>query len=234
MRIRLENVSFSYGGPEVLRGVTTELAEGAFTCLLGLNGSGKTTLLGLMTGHLEPSRGTVVVSGAGGAASSPGAAHRHFALLPQGTQDPPYVTVRELVALGRFRPSNGPGWRESGNDRAVVDACLLRCQVDHLEDRPFGTLSGGEKQRAWLAFCLAQEKDLLALDESLHGIDYFARNTFFRLLSEVASEGRGVLLTTHDLEAAGRYAHRVLVLRDGVIVHDGPPDERLHDLLVPS
>ena len=147
----------------------------------------------------------------------------HFAVLPQGVSDPQYLSVRELVALGRFRPGNGLGWRPNEADLEIVDKSLTRCEVEHMAHRTFAQLSGGEKQRSWLAFCLVQEKKFLLLDESLHALDFDARRTFFNLLSDLAIEGSGILLTTHDMELAEEFASRLLVLQDGTLGYDGPP-----------
>jgi len=104
--------------------------------------------------------------------------------------------------------------------------------MESLVDRPFEKLSGGEKQRAWLSFCLAQEKGFLVLDESLDGLDYLAKRAFFRRLARLATEGKGILLTTHDLDLAGQFADRILVLKDGGLCYDGAPRADLLSLLV--
>jgi iron complex transport system ATP-binding protein len=103
-----------------------------------------------------------------------------------------------------------------------------------MKERRFEDLSGGEKQRAWLAFCLAQDKDFLVLDESLDGLDFFAKRAFFELLAELAARDRGVLLATHEMELAGRFAARLLVLEDGRLCYDGLPRDDLLSLFSPD
>ena len=225
--IVLDGVSFSYGERPVLREVSASVAVGEFVCLLGPNGSGKTTLAQLIAGELAPTEGRVFL-GEGRGASGNSEPERHIAYLPQDVQDPPFVTVRELVSLGRFRPRTSLGWRVSATDREAVEQCIARCLLESIADRPFARLSGGEKQRVWLAFCLAQEREILLLDESLHKIDYATRDLFFRMLSNLADDGKGVLLITHDLDMALRHGRRLLVLKEGELAYDGPPNEAIY------
>ena len=141
------------------------------------------------------------------------------------------MTVRELVSLGRFDPERSLGWRMGAKDRETVQECIDRCLVEPFANRPFTQLSGGEKQRVWLAFCLAQQREFLLLDESLHKIDYSTRDLFFRMLANLAEDGKGVVLITHDLQMAERHARRLLLLGDGELVYDGPPDEVVYSLM---
>ena len=228
-RIQLDAVSFSYGETPILNAVSASVSVGEFVCLLGPNGAGKSTLAQLIAGELAPAHGRVsLVDARAAEASAPG---RRVAYLPQDVQDPPFVAVRELVALGRFRPRATLGWRVSAQDKQAVQRCIARCMLEPLADRPFAHLSGGEKQRVWLAFCLAQERDFLLLDESLHKIDHATRDLFFNMLSELAADGMGVILITHDLDMAMRHAHRILVLNHGVLAYNGPPNQLIYSLM---
>ena len=228
--IELDRVSFSYDEAAVLREVSASIPAGEFTCLLGANGAGKTTLAQLIAGELAPTGGRVFLN-AGNASRDPGEIGRHIAYLPQDLQDPPFVTVRELVSLGRFSPKRSLGWRLSGYDREAVRECIAACLIESFAGRPFARLSGGEKQRVWLAFCLAQQRKFLLLDESLHQMDYSTRELFFRMLSGLAREGKGVILITHDLHMAMQHGHRALALRDGELVYDGPPGQGIYSLM---
>lgn len=228
--IELRGVSFSYGEMEVLREVSASIATGEFVCLLGPNGAGKTTLAQLVAGELSPARGRVFVD-SGNRSSEEEGVKRHVAYLPQDLPDPPFVTVRELVSLGRFNPKRSLGWRMSAEDKEAVQECIVRCLAESFADRPFVQLSGGEKQRIWLAFCLAQQRGFLLLDESLHKIDYSTRELFFRMLSNLADDGKGVVLITHDLHMAERHGQRILLLGDGGLAYDGPPDEVIYTLM---
>lgn len=228
--LELYGVSFSYGEEAVLKGLSASVAVGEFVCLLGPNGAGKTTLAELITGELSPMEGRVYLD-VGDASGKAAEVRRHVAYLPQDLQDPPFVTVRELVSLGRFNPARSLGWRLGASDRKAVQECIATCLAESFADRPFAQLSGGQKQRVWLAFCLAQQRNFLLLDESLHKIDYSTRDLFFRMLADLADAGKGVVLITHDLQMAARHARRVLVLREGELVYDGPPDQAIYSLM---
>ena len=228
--IELDSVSFYYGEKAVLRKVSASIPVGEFTCLLGPNGAGKTTLAQLIGGELAPSTGQVSLYG-DDAYGEPTEVRRHVAYLPQDLQDPPFVTVRELVTLGRFSPKRSLGWRVSEKDREAVQEYIAGCLAESFADRSFSQLSGGEKQRVWLAFCLAQQREFLLLDESLHQMDYSMKELFFRMLSDLAEDGKGVILITHDLQMAMRHGSRMLVLRDGELVYDGPPEHEIYSLM---
>ena len=228
--IELDAVSYSYGEKAVLRELSASLAAGEFVCLVGPNGAGKTTLAQLIAGELAPTEGRVFLD-AEDTSGEPTEVRRHIAYLPQDLQDPPFVTVRELVSLGRFSPKRSLGWRVSGSDREAVQEYIARCLTESFADRPFAQLSGGEKQRVWLAFCLAQQRKFLLLDESLHKMDYSMREFFFGMLSDMAEDDKGVILITHDLQMAMRHGRRMLVLRDGELVYDGPPDQEIYSLM---
>ena len=228
--IELDGVSFSYGEKPVLSEVSVSVATGEFVCLLGPNGAGKTTLAQLIAGELSPTEGRVLLD-AGDASGDLTGVGRHIAYLPQDLQDPPFVTVRELVSLGRFNPKRSLGWKVSAKDKEVVQECIDTCLAESFADRPFAHLSGGEKQRVWLAFCLAQQREFILLDESLHKIDYSTRDLFFRMLANLAEDGKGVVLITHDLQMAERHSRRMLLLGDGELVYDGPPDQVIYSLM---
>lgn len=228
--LELDGVSFSYGNKPVLKEISASIAVGEFVCLLGPNGAGKTTLAQLIAGELTPIEGQIFL-GLGTASGEKTGTRGHVAYLPQDLQDPPFITARELVSLGRFSPKRSLGWRVDPKDKETVQDCIVRCLAESFADRPFAHLSGGEKQRAWLAFCLAQQREFLLLDESLHKIDYSTRDLFFRMLSRMAGEGKGVVLITHDLQMAVRHGGRMIMLGDGELVYDGPPDQVIYSLM---
>ena len=224
MDIKLEEVSLVIQGRAVLDEVTATVRGSALTCLLGVNGSGKTMLHRVLSGELKSTSGRILLADNDVSQLPQREIARHFAIVPQGVGDPPFLTVGEMVALGRFRPGKRTWWGASREDRDVVDNCLHRCQVDNMVDRPVAQLSGGEKQRVWLAFSLAQEKEFLLLDEALDALDFVARRAFFQLITEVASSGKGVILTTHDLGLAREFADEIVMLEGGRVSYQGPPN----------
>ena len=231
MSIQVENLSLTVDGQPVLNGVTTTIESNTLTCLLGANGAGKTSLLRILLGETQPTSGRVVLGETELTGVRQRELARHLAAVPQDAGAPPYLTVSELVGLGRFRPDGGLWWRLDEEDRNVVAACLSRCGIEGLATRTVRSLSGGERQRAWVAFCLAQEKGFLVLDEALDALDFMTRRDFFHLLVSVAAEGRGVLLVTHDVGLAREFAGRIIVLSAGSVAYEGPAAVDLADLL---
>ncbi|HEX5726105.1 MAG TPA: ABC transporter ATP-binding protein [Longimicrobiaceae bacterium] len=203
-------------------GVTLEVQAGACTAVIGPNGSGKSTLLKLLLGTLAPAAGTVGFHGRPLAAWPRAELARAVGVVPQGEEAVFPMTVRELVAMGRY-PHLGPWRREGVADRRAVDEAMRRCDVAALAHRPVGTLSGGERQRARLARALAQEPGTLALDEPTVALDVSHEMEIFELLRGLGRSGVTVLLVTHELNLAARYADRLVLLDGGRVAAEGPP-----------
>ena len=227
MILSLEALSFVNRGAVILSGVTTVIPDHSLTCLVGPNGAGKTTLLRILSGELKATSGRLFVGDADTSLLPQRDMARQLSIIPQDVQPPPYLTVSELVQLGRFRPYGAVWRRLSQQDRVAVNTSLARCQLEALSERHVEELSGGEQQRAWLAFGLAQEKRFLLLDETLDGLDVLVKKSSFELLKEVASEGKGIVLTTHDLDLVTHFADKVIVLSSGKVVYEGPPNADL-------
>ncbi len=227
MILNLEALSFVDHGTTILSGVTTVMPDKSLTCLVGPNGAGKTTLLRILSGELKATSGRLFVGDADTSLLPRRDMARQVSIIPQDVQPPPYLTVSELVRLGRFRPYGAVWRRLSQQDRVAVNTSLARCQLEALSKRRVEELSGGEQQRAWLAFGLAQEKRFLLLDETLDGLDTLVKKSSFELLKEVANEGKGIVLTTHDLDLVTHFADKVIVLSSGKVVYEGPPNADL-------
>jgi ABC-type cobalamin/Fe3+-siderophores transport system ATPase subunit len=232
--LRLDSLSFASRGQKILSDVTTVIPDSALTCLIGANGAGKTTLLRVLLGELRAGSGTFYIDNTRASALSPKRIATYLAIIPQGIQPPPDFTVSELVTLGWSPPNRAFWWRLSAQERGSVQECITRCDVSQFSERRVEELSGGEQRRAWLAFALAQRKRYLLLDETLDGLDVLAKQSFFKLLKEVASEGKGILLTTHDLDLVTHFADKVVVLSGGRVNYEGPPIPNLQDLLLPA
>lgn len=232
MILTLEALSLAIRGHAILSDVTGVIADNSLTCLVGPNGAGKTTLLRLLAGELRATSGRCLVDDTDACALAPREIARRFSVIPQEVQPPPHLTVLELVTLARFRPYGAFWWRLTDRDRSIVQASLMRCQLDRLSERRVEELSGGEQKKAWLAFGLAQKKRFLLLDETLDGLDVLAQRSFFRLLKEVAAESTGVVLTTHDLDLVTEFGDKVIVLKGGRVSYEGPPGVNLQPLLL--
>lgn len=222
MTLTLEGVTCIRRGRAVLSGASAEIAGGRLTCVVGPNAAGKTTLLQVLSGEWRAASGRYLVGGVDAGRLSQRDIGREVCIIPQDLRPPPYLTVSELVALGRFRPDRAP-WRRPGReDLAAIRSSLSRCGAEAIAGRPVEALSGGEQKRAWLAFGLARGRRFLLLDETLDGLDVAAKRAFLQLLRGVAAEGTGVVLTTHDLHLVGDYADAVMALRGGRVVYRGP------------
>ena len=213
--------------------VTLEFPAGRCTAILGPNGAGKSTLLRLLLGTLPPTAGEALFEGRE-ASRWP---RREFAqavgVVPQLEEAAFPLTVRELVAMGRY-PHLGPWRREGPADRRAIERALDSCDVTSLADRPLGTLSGGERQRARVARALAQEPRALVLDEPTASLDIRHEMAIFELLPALCARGATVLVITHHLNLAARYAQRLVLLHHGRVAADGTPGRVLTRALVES
>jgi iron complex transport system ATP-binding protein len=225
-RARGARYRYPGGAADALAGADIDAAPGEMVAILGPNGAGKSTLLKLLLGVLEPTGGVAEYEGSAAAGWEPVERARRIGVLPQHEEPAFPVTVGELVVMGRY-PHLGR-WRRPGPaDRVAVESALERCRVADLVARPFTTLSGGERQRARLARALAQEPEALALDEPTASLDVAHEMEIWEILREEAGRGRTVLLTTHHLNLAARYAHRLVLLDRGRARATGPPADVL-------
>jgi len=217
----VRRASFGYGRTTVLHEVDIELHRGTITYLIGPNGSGKSTLLRAIAGLLSPTAGDVLVHG------RPARDHRGAtALVLQQTQTDPRVpiSVRELVAMGRY-PRLGLLRRHGATDRSAVESAMARLGIDDLADERVHDLSGGQRQRAVIAQVLAQDADVLLLDEPLTALDAPSRERIMTVLAQERSCGHTIAVSTHELAEAAQ-GDDVLLLA-GRPVAFGPPGEVL-------
>ena len=231
MELTLTGISWLQRKKAILSDVSAIIPTRGLTCLLGNNGAGKTTLLRILSGELKSNSGKYFIGDVDASALSQRELAKYFAIIPQNAPIPQYLTVREMVGLGRFKPRGSSKWHLSSQDRTNIDACLARCQIDKLGDRRLDELSGGEQKRAWLAFGLAPDKKFLMLDETLDGMDIFVKRTFFHLLKDIASRDKSILLASHDLDLVNEFADKIIVLIGGKVIFEGPPDSNLQKLL---
>lgn len=217
-RVWFTGLCACYGRCRVLHELSAEIPAAVLTSVVGPNGSGKSTLLGVMSGLLHPESGQLVHEGA-----------RTPAFVPQrgAVGDALPLTVRQVVEMGRWH-ERGPWRRLRRQDRAAVDAAMERLGVACLAGRQLGQLSGGQRQRALIAQGLAQQSDLLLLDEPGAGLDVEANERIAVALKEVVADGTTVVQATHDM-AAARRGDCCLVLRSGRLLASGVPGDVLTD-----
>jgi len=221
--LRFLEVSFGYGSTTVLDRINLDLPPGSLAALIGPNGAGKTTLLGLASGTLRPRAGTILLDGTDLARVPASLRARRIALVPQSLMIPFAFTVREVVALGRT-PYLHPLRGESAADRAAIEQALELTDTARFARRCIHDLSGGERQRVIIALALAQEPDLLLLDEPTANLDVAHQLAILELIRGLNRRtGLTVLAAIHDLNLAALCFERILVLGGGQIAADGPP-----------
>jgi manganese transport system ATP-binding protein len=215
-----EGLTVRYGDVVALEDVSFAVPPGSRVAVLGPNGSGKSTLFAAAVGLLRPAAGAIRQ------------ASSRVAYLPQALHvDPTFpITVRDVVAMGRWGDL-GLLRRPRARDRRLVAAAMQELGIDRLADRRLSELSGGQRQRALVAQALAQEADLLLLDEPYTGVDRPTADVIRGLVDRWAGEGRTVLVATHDLERSGRDYDLSLALNRGVVAFGPSPQVACEDVL---
>lgn len=235
MTLHATHLRLAYGARSVVEVPDLRLEPGAITCLVGPNGCGKSTLLKALGGLLKPAAGRVCLDGKPLTSWAPKALARRLASLPQSPLAPDGISVRQLVGHGRY-PHQGLFAGAGAHDLEIVEWAIAATRIDHLQHRSFDTLSGGERQRAWLAMTLAQQAGILLLDEPTTYLDMGHQVELLELLAGLQRRhGLTIVMVLHDLNQASQYADRLLAMRDGQVMADGPPrqvvDSRLTETL---
>lgn len=200
------------------------IAEGRITAIVGPNACGKSTLLRGLARLLRPSAGTVLLDGADIHTLSTREVATRIGVLPQQPVAPDGITVGDLVGRGRHPHQRWLRQWSAADERAVTRALEVTSLTD-LVGRPVDELSGGQRQRVWIALVLAQDTDLLLLDEPTTFLDLAHQVEVLDLLADLHAEGRTIVAVLHDLTMACRYADELVAMRDGAIVAQGPPAE---------
>lgn len=209
----------------IVQNLNIAIPRGKITALVGANGSGKSTILKTMARIMNPSQGSVLLDGKSIHKQSTKEVAKQLAILPQNPTAPDGLTVAELVSYGRFPYQKGFG-SMSKDDRSIVQWAIEATGMADFADRPVDHLSGGQRQRAWIAMALAQETDILFLDEPTTFLDMAHQLEVLHLLQKLnASNNRTVVMVVHDLNHATRYAHHMIAIKTGVVVGEGTPAE---------
>lgn len=229
-RLGARALSVAYGERPILSGLSLDIPTGAFSVIIGANGSGKSTLLKTLARVVAPSSGTVLLDGSAISSFSTREVARHLGLLPQESSAPDGITVRDLVARGRY-PHQGFLGRWSAADETALTRALAATDIADLADRFVDELSGGQRQRVWISLLLTQETPLMLLDEPTSYLDIAHQMDLLDLLRDLnRHHGRTLMTVLHDLNQAFRYADHLIAMKDGAILAQGKPE----DLVTPD
>jgi iron complex transport system ATP-binding protein len=226
-RLGAELVTVGYGGDPVVRDLTLDVPDGSVTTIVGPNGCGKSTLLRTLARLLRPSAGRVRLDDRAIETIPSREVSRRLALLPQSPVAPDGLLVGDLVGRGRH-PHQRWFRQWSPQDEEVVHRALRLTDTWELRHRALDQLSGGQRQRAWIAMTLAQDTDLVLLDEPTTFLDLAHQVEVLDLVRRLNRDrGRTVAMVLHDLNLAARYSDLLVVMKDGAVVTSGPPGEVL-------
>jgi len=225
VNLQTSDVVLSYGSKRVVDDFDFAVPKGKVTAVIGPNGSGKSTCLRGLARVLRPTKGVVLLNGRDIHSQSTKVVAKQIGLLPQGPTTPSGVTILDLVRRGRY-PHQRLFDQWSAEDEVAVRKALVVTGLDGASDEYVDHLSGGQRQRAWIAMALAQETDLMLLDEPTTHLDIAHQVEVLDLLRHLnRTEGRTVVMVLHDINQGCRYADHVVAMNGGRIVSQGPPGE---------
>lgn len=223
--LRTNKLSLSYGESLIIDELDFEVPKGQITVLIGSNGCGKSTLLRSLARLLKPKSGAILLDGQAIHSLSTKEVAKRLAILPQGPQAPEGLTVLQLVKQGRY-PYQSWYSQWSEKDEQAVKAALDATGMQEFAERPVDSLSGGQRQRAWIAMTLAQETEIILLDEPTTYLDMTHQVEILDLLYELNEmEKRTIIMVLHDLNLACRYAHHLVAIADKKVYRQGLPEE---------
>ncbi|WP_164992420.1 ABC transporter ATP-binding protein [Streptomyces sp. L2] len=224
-RLSAENVTLAYDQRVIAERLSVEIPDHSFTVIVGPNACGKSTLLRALSRMLRPSRGRVLLDGQAIQSMPAKKVARTLGLLPQSSIAPDGITVADLVGRGRY-PHQGLLRQWSAEDERVVQEAMARTGTAELAGRHVDELSGGQRQRVWIAMALAQQTELLLLDEPTTYLDIQHQIDVLDLCAELhENQGRTLVAVLHDLNHAARYATHLIALRDGEVIAEGAPKD---------
>lgn len=224
--LQVEDLHVGYGGTEIVKGATFSVEEGEYACIIGANGCGKTTTLKAVLGLHKASSGTVFIDGRATRGMDERELARAFAYIPQVHRPPFPFSVADVVLMGRT-PHLASMSRASDHDRSVAFDAMERMGVLHLAARSYTKLSGGQRQLVLIARALAQEPRLLVMDEPTASLDFGDQELVLSTMKDLALEGMGVLMVTHDPDHALYCASKVIVMEEGTVSTVGTPAETI-------
>lgn len=231
MRMRIENLHFSYGNHEVLKGVSFGVEDRGFVSLLGPNGAGKSTLFRCMLGLLEPSAGSVHICGRDIRNMPPAELSYRVAYIPQSHTPVFNFSVFDMVLMGTT--AQMPRFASPGKkQKALAEAALERMGISHLRNRGCSNISGGERQLALIARAIAQQAKILVMDEPSASLDYGNKLRVMETVKSLTQDDYTIIQSTHDPDQAYLYSDQILALYDGKILACGTPRDTVSSELI--
>jgi iron complex transport system ATP-binding protein len=223
-KLNTTDLSIGYDKKIVVNDITVEIPKGQITSLIGPNGSGKSTLLKTLVRILEPAKGEVFIDGENIQRLDTKTVAQKIASLSQTSTQISGLTVEEIVAYGRFPYQKGfSGLKEQ--DHHLINWAIEATNLQELKERTLITLSGGQQQRVWIAMALAQDTDILILDEPITFLDPAHQLEILELLQGINRQGKTILMTIHDLNHASRFSDYLLGMKNGELIFQGTPKE---------
>lgn len=230
--LQVRDLSFSYQNKPILKNIDFTVNRGEIISLIGSNGSGKSTLLRTIAGLLKPSKGEIRFQDQNVHKRPRKWISQHIAFLPQNLEQVQHITVWELISRGRS-PHQDLCWKQSAKDKEKISWVIEYMNLTSLQNRTLQSLSGGEKQRAWIAMILVQDTDLLLLDEPVTYLDMKYQWELLSVIKQIKREyHKSFIIVLHDLQHALNVADRFIAMKDGEIYSVGEPSEGMTSQLI--
>lgn len=221
MKIKIKNVEFSYGSTQILNNITMELLHQEALAIIGPNGTGKSTLIKCLDGLLNPQRGSVCLDDKDIKNMKRVEIAKYVGYVPQSSTSTFGIKVLDMVLLGR---SPHISWRSSENDKSKALKALQLLGIENLAMKNFNEMSGGQQQKVTIARAIAQEADILLLDEPTSSLDIKHQLEVMELMKRLVKEkGISAIISVHDLNLASRYCDKVIMMNKGKIIAAGKP-----------
>ncbi|MBM7539971.1 ABC transporter ATP-binding protein [Amphibacillus cookii] len=223
--LAIDQVKVGYSNLIILDDLSVEIPEKKMTTIVGANGCGKSTLLKAIARILKTQKGAVYLDGKAIQLLSTKEVAKKMAILPQSSQVPTGLTVYELISYGRFPYQTGLGTLKV-DDLKHINWAIEATGLNALKDRSVEALSGGQRQRVWIAMALAQDTEILILDEPTTYLDLAHQLDILLLLQKLNKEQkRTIVMVLHDLNHASRVSHNLIAMRNGAIIEEGTPKQ---------
>ncbi|MDN7244913.1 ABC transporter ATP-binding protein [Planococcus shenhongbingii] len=230
--VQTNDLSIGYNDHLLFENLNLSIPRGEISVFVGSNGCGKSTLLRSIARLLKPQEGSILLEGKEVHRMSSREVAKKMGILPQSPVSPEGLTVHDLVKQGRY-PHQSWLKRWTTEDTKKVEAAMKATRVDEFRDKPVDELSGGQRQRAWIAMTLAQDTDIILLDEPTTYLDMTHQIEILDLLFELNEvQGRTIIMVLHDLNLASRYAHNIIAIKDGAVFGQGTPEKVINCDLV--